>query len=297
MGKKEKTHTLLIVLLFLAISPIIVLQPLAAQPSNQPLNIEFQKAYGDSNTAGVSNMIQTTDGGYIFMDWGRSHYWNLESAIFYKIDPSGNMQWNKTIPQFHPSSVIQNSEEGYELLGIDNSSTPTLIKLNSQGDIQSIAKNWNLPYQIGVESFRIIHEAEDGSIKTSDGGYAKWTHGSIIKTDSYNNTEWIENFTYPSEHSTGFSPLPFFSLIETSDGALAALGVGYYRLSNQYTGTIYLIKTEPFLPQPSPQELPAPITIDNRAFILLTPIIVVLIVLLISLMLLRRHRKTSNLSK
>ena len=48
------------------------------------------------------------------------------------------------------------------------------------------------------------------------------------------------------------------SLIETSDGALAGLGVGSHALG-YYDGDIYLVKTETFLPLPTQTPLPTPI--------------------------------------
>jgi hypothetical protein len=151
MGTKSKSFALVIVVLFLI--PVVTLQQTAvAQPSNQAPKIEFQKEYCDNQTAEVSNIFQTIDGGYIFMDWGRSHYADLESAIFYKIDSSGNMRWNKTLPKFIGSYVIQTSDEGYELSGSFPFSTPSIIKMDSQGNIQWIA---NYSRYSSLQSFSI----------------------------------------------------------------------------------------------------------------------------------------------
>jgi hypothetical protein len=49
------------------------------------------------------------------------------------------------------------------------------------------------------------------------------------------------------------------SLIETSDGALAGVGVGRTIMDNVYSGHIYLIKTEQFLPSPQQTPLPTPV--------------------------------------
>ena len=285
MGTKSKSFALLIVILFL----ILLLnfqQTAIAQPSNQAPKIEFQKEYGDNQSMGVSNIFQTIDGGYIFVDWGRSHYADVSSAICYKIDSSGNMQWNKTLPKFIASYIIQTSDEGYELSG-EFPSTPSIIKMDSQGNIQWIANYSSL------QSFSIQGSSTDGSIKTSDGGYAKWTLGRIIKTDSNNNNQWIENFTNPSDNYNGISPLSLFSLIETSDGSIAALGVGYYRA---YKGPIFLIKTEPFLPAPSPSKLqtplPAPYSLEMTVLV-----VSILIIIAISLLLFRRYRNTLSQNK
>ena len=285
MGRLGKTFALVIVVLFLI--PVVTFQQTAiAQPSMQAPNIEFQKTYGDNQTMGLSNIFQTIDGGYIFIDWGRSHYADVSSAICYKIDSSGNMQWNKTFPKFLASYVIQTSDEGYELSG-EFPSTPSIIKMDSQGNIQWIANYSSL------QSFSIQGSSTDGSIKTSDGGYAKWTLGSIIKTDSHNNIEWIENFTNPSDNYNGISPLSFFSLIETSDGSLAALGVGYY---HSYKGPIYLIKTEPFLPEPSPTKLQNPLLAPYTLEMTVIVVSILTIIVIVSLLLFRRHRKTANLN-
>jgi hypothetical protein len=286
-----KTIAVLVILVLLA-TPTLFITPTASQPTNQAPKIVFQKAFGDSSTAEVSNVFQTTDGGYIFADWGRSHYMDFESAIVYKIDALGNIQWNVTIPQFQGSSIIQTSDKGYELSGDTSTSAQITIKIDSQGNIQWTGSS--------SQTFPPQSNSSVGSIRTSDGGYAKWVRGAIIKIDSQNNTEWIENFTAPSEHSSGFSPLPISSVIETSDGALAALGVGYYRASNHYTGTIYLIKTEPFLPTPSPTQLqppsPKPYTFEIIAIVSVLIIFAIALLILIKLSKARAKNRPKNVN-
>jgi hypothetical protein len=125
---------------------------------------------------------------------------------------------------------------------------------------------WQREY--GYSGYNHVESATN-LIQTSDGGYAylqssgttpfwgfKVPAGGIVKTDSNNNTQWVKNLTYPSAY--GDLPLVLSSLIETSDGALAGLGVGNYILGN-YDGRMYLVKTEPFLPLPTQTPLPTPI--------------------------------------
>jgi hypothetical protein len=218
--------------------------------------IEWQKNYGslgsydDSNVEFASNLIQTNDGGYVFMNLGWSYYWVLQPATVFKVDSSGSLQWNKTVEGLKASTIIQTSDEGYEIAGqwfMQGLETPTLIKMSSQGNIP-----WNANYS-SVPELSIPSKA----IQTSDGGFVYWTDWSINKTDSNNNTQWVKNLTYTGREGT--APLELFSVIETSDGALAALGVGRDLLDNYYTGKIYLIKTEAFLPLPSQVPLPTPI--------------------------------------
>ena len=74
-------------------------------------------------------------------------------------------------------------------------------------------------------------------------------------------------------------------MIETSDGALAALGVGYSLFDNPRTGRIYLIKTEPFLPLPSQSPLPTPFPAQTvEVTIVILVIIVVAVVVGVGLL-------------
>ena len=131
-----------------------------------------------------------------------------------------------------------------------------------------------------------------------------------MKTDSNNNTQWIENLPYsgPSNYENGTIWFPFkiFSIIETSDGALASLGIADPYLQPQgLWGPIYLMKTAAFLPLPSKSPIPTPlpsptptptmITVNEQ--ILIIALIAVVIALSIVLLIYRRHRKTTNLKQ
>ena len=300
--------------------PLVTLQPIIvkAQSSSQAPAIQWQKLYGgtDPRVALVSNLIQTSDGGYAFLDCGKSYQTLFIPSTFYKLDSSGNMQWNKTINLFTASSLIQTKDGGYEIAGWWNTygttyqTTPTLIKLNSKGSIQ-----W---YE---NSSAVLNLATASSnIQTSDGGFAYFKAGNaafnppsatvlpiIVKTDSTNNTQWILNLTYsgPLNYGNGTIWFPFemFSLIETSDGALAGLAIADPYLSPQgLWGSIYLIKTAPFLaspPQtplptslPSPTPTPTAITANEEVLIAL---IAAAVALSFVLLFYRRHRRTGQL--
>ena len=153
-------------------------------------------------------------------------------------------------------------------------STELLTDVSSQtlgiASVTAPATVWQKEYgeHEYVDTFD-IDESTTNLIQTSDGGFAylqfgvnfKWRTftipaGGIVKTDSNNNTQWVKNLTYPSLY--GDLPLVLSSLIETSDGALAGLGVGSHGLG-YYDGRIYLVKTEAFLPLPTQTPLPTPI--------------------------------------
>ena len=230
------------------------------------------------------------------------------------------MQFNKTIKLFTASNLIQTSDSGYEIAGEWNTygiigttyqtTTPTLIKLNSKGDIQWY-ENTSTVLNLAIAS---------SNIQTSDGGFVYFEVGNgvlnpptatvsptLVKIDSNNKTQWIENLPYsgPSNYENGTIWFPFqiSSIIETTDGGLACLGIANPYLQPQgLWGPIYLMKTAPFLPLPSQSPLPTPLpsptstssmlTVNEQ--ILIISLISVVVALSIVLLIYRRHRKITN---
>jgi hypothetical protein len=275
MSKKITLVLTVSILLCIESLPIVFSQTSINAPVSAPA-IEWQEKYGYW-VAFASNLIQTSDGGYVFMDLGWTHSVSFTPSTVYKIDSSGSMQWNKTIDFLKASTIIQTNDEGYEIaggwtVGVTYQYTPTLVKMDSQGNIQWVANYSSVP-NLGTTT--------SSSIRTSDGGSAYWTDGNITKTDSDNNTQWVKTFNYTGLDGT--APLNLFSVIETSDGALAALGVGIDLFDNIFSGRIYLIKTEAFLPLPSQTPLPTPISTPSptstvEAAIVILTISVVIVV-------------------
>lgn len=299
MDIKNKLCFILLIALFLM--PLVTFQQTSvqAQPNNKVVSapaISWQQEYGINSVESVSNLIQTSDGGYAFVDLGWSYQFTFRPSTVYKVDSLGNMQWKKTINFLEAAAIIQTSDKGYEIsgrwstYGTTYQYTPTIVKTDSKGNIQWV-ENYSIIPNLGFIS---------ANIQTSDGGFAYEQSGSIIKTDSNNKTQWEKDLTFQG----GGPPLPLIlsSLIETSDGALAGLGVGNMG-SNQRSGTIYLIKTEAFLPLPSPTQLPIPIPtpITRVSKPVSTPEIIAIsstlaIAVVIIIVLYGKHRKTNNLN-
>jgi hypothetical protein len=239
----------------LSIMLIIILTAVSSQisvnASTSPPTIEWQENFGGS-VLHASNLIQTSDGGYVFMNLGWYHSMHFFPATVYKVDSSGSLQWEKTVEDLEAITIIETNDGGYEIAGKWRRYTPTLVKMDAGGNVQWVANFSSVP-DLGVASTR--------SIQTSDGGFVYWTDGNITKTDSDNNTQWVKTLYY-----TGFEGMKnnigplreLSSVIETSDGALAAIGIGLWHLDNFFSGSIYLIKTEAFLPLPSQAPLPTP---------------------------------------
>ncbi len=269
MGSISKGLALVFIALFLMPSVALQQPVLKAQVNNSQNSapaIEWQKTYGSYDVLASSNLIQASDGGYAFMDSGYTYQNFLTPATVFKVDSKGNLQWSKTIAQFTGSTIIETNDKGYEISGwwyLPNSAsaiTPTLIKMGTHGNIQWIQNYTTLP-ELGVNyTTYYIGNQIGGSISTSDSGSIYWTDGNITKTDSNNNTQWVKTLTYDVIISNTSAPLLLTSVIETSDGAIAALGIapaGYSTFPTQ--GIMYLVKLETFLPVPSSTALPTPL--------------------------------------
>jgi hypothetical protein len=265
MAKKEVFLSAFLVAVIVSVSVLPQSVYIAhAQTGNSSFSapaIEWQKGYGDDAET-ASNLIQTSDGGYAFMKSGWDYQQTFSPATIYKVDSSGKMEWNKTIPFLYATDIIQTSDGGYEISGHWSTYgttyifTPTLVKTDSQANIQ-----WDENFTTAVPNFFNLTYTK---VQTSDGGFAYAESASIIKTDSNNNVQWVRNVTYAAAGDINFS-LGIHCLIETSDGALVGLGVGLAFLDVPRSGTIYLIKTEPFLPLQSPSQLPTPIQTPTPA--------------------------------
>jgi hypothetical protein len=315
MGKISKTLALMLILVGLTSLVLLPQITVKAQTNSAP-SLEWQQEYG-SQVHSASNLIQTVDGGYVFMDLGYGVTGWFKPSILIKVDSDGTLQWNKTIADyFTGSQVIQTIDKGFEISGWWNAyrfgggyhTTPTIINTDPDGNIQQVRNYTTLP-NLGINYSNQIYAFEspnNGSIQTSDGGFAYWNKGIITKTDSGNNTQWVKTLTYPTidAYPSYTYPLTLTSVIETSDGSLSALGVGYRALDNHYSGKIYLVKTVSFLPLPLPTQLPTSLpstTPSNTIVSWITPMtipviaIIILAIIFISLLLYRRYRKTANL--
>jgi hypothetical protein len=306
LGKSFASFLVVVFMMSLIIlQPTLVSAQTSSNASTSAPAIQWQQHYGNTIEF-ASNLIQTSDGGFIFMDLGWVFSDFEAPATIYKVDSLGNLQLNKTVSWFTASEIIQTSDGGYEISGYWHYAsgpktylieTPTLIKMDSEGNIQWV-QNYTKEPNLGVPS---------SSIKTSDGGFVYWSGESVTKTDSNNDTQWIMNLTYPTFDAppTYTYPLTISSVIETSNGSLAVLGVGYNLLDNHQSGKIYLITTEPFLPLPSQSPLPTPLPsptqtptmITANEQILIIALIAVIVISSIFLLIDRKHRKTANLKQ
>jgi hypothetical protein len=294
MGRTSKTLALAIVLICLTSSFVFSSLVEAQSTTETAPSIKWQQEYGDYDTEAVSNLIQTLDGGYAFIDIGWSHGYTLVPSKLYKTDSIGNITWQKYLDHFTANSLIQTSDEGFEISGNWNTygttyqTTPALIKTDSSGNIQWVQNHTKEPPHLNYPS---------SEIPTRDGGVISLQNGSITKINSMDALQWNISLTFAY---INWAPkfLPISSIILTTDGAIAGLGVGLPYGHPMYEGNIFLVKTESFLPKPStsalPTPIPTPLAIGNLALTLVIIIVAVIVVLVTLLLLYLRHRKTAN---
>ncbi len=205
-------------------------------------NLQWQKALGGSSYDRANSVQQTSDGGYIVAGGSASTNGNVtgnhgnEDFWVVKLDPSGNIQWEKSLTgnlADAAESIRETSDGGYIVAGGSNS-------VNSE-----------IPVTFGVSNYRIAKLDTEGNMQwqrylggsgndyaysvqqTSDGGYIMageyasidgnitGNHGladyGIIKLDAEGNMQWQKALG-----GSAFDTL--YSIQQTSDGGYILAG-------------------------------------------------------------------------
>jgi hypothetical protein len=81
-------------------------------------NLQWNQTYaGPNDGAEAQSAIQTSDGGYAIAGWTAQNSTGSVSAWLIKTDSTGNLQWQKTFPQYGAYSIVQMADGGYALTG------------------------------------------------------------------------------------------------------------------------------------------------------------------------------------
>jgi len=202
-------------------------------------NMEWNRTYSDAPLNSCSDLVETSDGGYLLAG-GTGRYLVEANIWIIKTDEQGNMEWNQRYggrDHAGANSLVKTNDGGYAIAGY-RSQDFWLIKIDESGNIE-----WDQTY------FKSGAEEAYSLVETSDGGYALAgvTSGSIdeqyyidawmVKTDADGNKIW--NQTYG-----GTGDQYIFSLIEASDGTFALAGFS----TSTYAGPVdmWLIKTDAY---------------------------------------------------
>lgn len=187
----------------------------------QPGQAGWWRTYGGAGYD-VGNCVQiTSDGNYII-----SGAKGLNLFVL-KVDTTGDLKWQHTYGMSNTELwrwVEETSDGGF----IIAPRTPSLLKINSQGDTM-----WSKDY--GIESHCVQ--------VTSDGGYA-FTGGFseliLAKTDSEGDTLWTRKFSVPGNVDN----VGYF-LQETKDKGFIITGVTNYIEEGGYGwSNLWLVKTD-----------------------------------------------------
>jgi hypothetical protein len=182
-------------------------------------NVQWNRTYGDAFTDEAHAIVQASDGGYAVagVTWpsnASGHFW------VFKIDASGNVQWNRTYGGPHNAnawSMVRTTDGGYAIAGFTNDygagdSDFWLVRIDASGTVQ-----WNRTY--GTTGRDVAYSV----IQTSDSGYAVTGRQDghqcwLVKTDSSGTMQWNQTYGDAGVNSTGYS------LVQTPDSGYAIGG-------------------------------------------------------------------------
>ena len=211
-------------------------------------NLQWQKTLGGTANEIAYSIKQTNDGGYIVAGSTASNDGDLTGLSnggacgwIVKLNPSGNIQWQKVFTGVLPSSIIQTTDSGYAVTGSSDQSSNIpgnhgiydyfLIKMNGNGAIE-----WEKCYG-GSNS-----DDANCIIQTTDGGYAlagnsrsndgdvTGHHGTttndywIVKLNTTGVIQWQRSFGGSTGNAISAGEDWANAIIQTNDGGYAIVG-------------------------------------------------------------------------
>ncbi len=248
-----KTFKILLIIIIL-FSQLSIMNGKILSASNKPKAITegtgqvWDKQSGGSSSDSFSSVIETSDGGFVAVGSSQSDADGTitstnngqNDGLIVKFNRDGNQLWDKQIggsssDQFY--SVIETSDGGFVAVGSSQSDADgTITSTNNgfgDGLIVKFDENGNQIWdnQVGGSSFDQFFSV----LETSDGGFVAvgssqsyqdgtltspnngGTDGLVVKFDENGNQIW-------DYQAGGSSSEFFFSVLETSDGGIVAVG-------------------------------------------------------------------------
>ncbi|MCW4023106.1 MAG: hypothetical protein ACOWW1_02235 [archaeon] len=211
-------------------------------------NKEWSRLYNYSQSERASGLMQTHDGGFVFVRTLYTYSNGFAGFVIVKTDSLGNMQWNQTdLNMKNIHSFVELSDGSLVFAGYSSLNNQgydfCMTNLDSAGNV-GWTQTYGLPSMIRFPSI----------IQTLDGGFAVASYivradndllsdFLLVKTDSYGKVQWNQTFT-------GDALLGYPSVIQTADGDYVLSGA----LGSWETGDydFWLIKAqEPYMPSSS----------------------------------------------
>ena len=161
-----------------------------AASGNNP-DVEWQKGYGTSS--GIPKVIQTIDGGFVFIEYGWSYQMTTLPTTLNKIDSFGNLVWSKNV---RAVDLTQSYSGGYAMLQ-SVSKGAALVQFDSDDKIQ-----WNVTYPnyfvhsgciVGTNDsgylIAINNSSNSDYLRVESSGY-RYPTTWLIKADWSGNIQW-----------------------------------------------------------------------------------------------------------
>lgn len=204
--------------------------------------LEWQKTFGGSNYEHADDLIQTSDGGYIFLGSSSSNNGNVSLNYGYddiwvvKLSVDGTIEWQKNYGGTDPDfghTIKQTNDNGYIIAGTtysnnidvteNNGATDCwILKLNSLGVLE-----WQNNFGgTNQESARDIIQISDGSYlvtgsTNSSNGDVTGQHGAgdawVLKLNSIGILEWQKTLGGTNSESLN-------KILQTEEGGYILIG-------------------------------------------------------------------------
>jgi len=198
-------------------------------------NVVWQKTYGGTGPDGACSVQQTTDGGFIAAGdlgtfTGCPARGSQNQDWVFKLDPMGNIVWQRTyLRSASVDSIQQTSDGGFILAGRGTPacqicfSPPTgiwVVKLTALGNV-----TWQQVYSIGIANFASsVRQTPDGgfvvagSVKECCFGNADNWDALIFKLNATGGLVWQKTYGGPDVDEG-------HSIQQTSDGGFIVAGI------------------------------------------------------------------------
>jgi len=208
-------------------------------------NLQWQKCLGGTNQDEASAIIQTIDGGFAIGGYTNSNDGDVSGNNggydfwIVKLDPQGNMQWQKCIGgsgNEYAKSIIQTSDNGFAIAGHTSSNDGDasgnhgggdawVVKLDPMGNIQwqkclggtgndganAIIQTLDGGYAVAGET-----NSNDGDVSGNNGSDDFW----VIKLDSQGNIQWQKCLGGTDYEIAN-------SIIQNNSGSYVVVGITY----------------------------------------------------------------------
>lgn len=199
----------------------------------------WEKTFGGTKFDWPKFVHQTSDGGFVIAGafWASVINTTIKSStILFKLDSSGNKEWEKIFDEFECTAAKETLDGGYIIGGNENSENPYvpfyryIMKVDSNGN-----KIWSKAIDSG--SFDDILPTKEGGYVIAGTGGLNWNF-CLLKIDSQGNKIWGSEFSENTDTEDHC-----LSVQTTNDGGYILIGysVKYWASS---PSDIHIIKTD-----------------------------------------------------